>query len=130
MRHLTYFLVIALLGAACSDSDAADPDRLCEINTEIEQLPDFFEAPPDEARATVERARSLLDEAEKVAPDEIRSTVEAASDSFRQVLDLFEAADFDIEQVNEAELEAFFDDEEEEAVSDDLDAWVDANCST
>jgi hypothetical protein len=66
-----------------------------------------------------------------VAPDEIGSSVEIASDSFIQILDLFEEADFDEEQIDEAELDAFFDEEgAASAASDELDAWVDANCST
>jgi hypothetical protein len=80
------------------------PRWFCEINSEIQQLPEFFDASPDEARETVEQARNLLDEAVKVAPDEIGSSVDIASDNFIQILDLFEEADFDEEQMDQAEL--------------------------
>ena len=127
-RVVVMGVVLLLAVAACGDDDAADPERLCEINDEIEQL-DPFEVPPDEARAMVREGRVLLDEAVEVAPDEIRPSVEIAAASFRLFLDLAEAADFDLEQVDLAEVEAAFSDEAI-AAGDALEEWIDANCFT
>jgi hypothetical protein len=35
VRRLTIFIVVGLLAGACSDDDAADPERFCEINSEM-----------------------------------------------------------------------------------------------
>ena len=130
-RTVVLGIVLLLTAAACGD-DAADPERLCEINIEIEQQDDFFELPSDEARVAVGEARNLIDEIVQVAPDDIRSSVETLAGSFTPILDLFEEADFDSAQLDDAEIEALFDaafTDEMEAAGDMLDEWVDANCS-
>ncbi|MEE9298513.1 MAG: hypothetical protein V3V29_05705 [Acidimicrobiia bacterium] len=127
-RVVVVGVVLLLAVAACGDDDAADPERFCEINTEIEEF-DPFNGPPDEAREAAREVRSLIDEAVEVVPDEIRPSVEVAADSFRSFLDLFEAADFDVSQLDEADLEEAFSDEVE-AATDAMDEWIDANCTT
>ncbi len=122
-----------MMTAACGDDAGADPERFCEIDAEMDQLGDPFELPPDEARDMVQTGRDLLDESIKVAPDEIRSSVEIEVESFDPFFDLFEAADFDVTQIDEAEIEAMFEtvfSGENEAAFDVVEAWVDANCST
>ena len=81
----------------------------------------------------VQRAEVLLDEWIKVAPDEIRASAEIQVESFEPFFELFEAADFDPAQIDEAEVEAIF----ETAFSGESDTaftivedWVAANCST
>lgn len=120
-------VVLLFVVAACGDDDAADPQRLCEINDEIEQL-DLFGVALDSVRDVVREGRLLMDEAVKVAPDEIRDSVELAADSFRLFLDLVEAAEFDPGQINEEDLAAAFSDEAL-AAGEALEEWVDANCS-
>ena len=123
-----------MLAAACGDDDGsgANPERYCEIDAEFDQLGDPFEVPPDEAREMIREGRDLWDELVKVAPDEIRLSVETWVHSFTPIFDLFEAADFDAAQVDQAELDAAF---EESFSGESGDAyevteeWVTANCS-
>ncbi len=131
MRVVVMGVVVLLAVAACGD-DAADPERFCEINAELDQIDDPFELPPDEAREIVRRGRDLLDELVEVAPAEIRPSVEIQVDSFAPFFDLFEAADFDAAQMDEAEIEAVFETAfsgESGAAFDAIEEWVDANCS-
>jgi hypothetical protein len=129
-------LMVALMSVsvvACGDDDAAaDPARFCEIDTELDELDDFTTASPDEARDLVARTRDLLAEAENVAPDEISAAVRVTADSFREILDFYAAADFDVDP---AEFEAALasgeaglavDPPEAEGVFD----WLDENCAS
>ena len=124
-----------LAAAACGDDDGsgANPERFCEINAELEQQDDDpFELPPDEARDALREFRNLVDEAVKVAPDEIRSSVEAVADSFTPLFDFYEAADFDISNIDEAEVDALFDAAFSDETDDEgaaMDEWIAANCS-
>ena len=125
-------LLLLTLGACGGGGDAVDLERFCEIDAELDLL-DPFELPPDQARAAAATFKDLMDEGLKVAPDEIRAAVELRVDSANQILDLFEAADFDQTQIDDAEAEAVF----EVALSDeviaseaDMDQFVTANCST
>ena len=124
---------VVLLVAACGDNGSgANAERYCEIETEFEQLDDPFELPPNEARETVLEGRDLLDESVRVAPDEIRSSVKTSVDSFMPIIDLFEAADFDATQIDQAEIDALFKTAfsgENEQASEAVEAWVTANCS-
>jgi hypothetical protein len=125
-------VVLLLVAAACGDDDdgsGANPERYCEIQAEFEQLDDPSELPPDEAREAILKARDLLDESVRVAPGEIRSSVESSVDSLMAVADLFEAADFDVEQVDPAELDALLEAVFSGEAVDAVDAWVTANCS-
>ncbi len=126
-RMVGFGVALLLVVAACGD-DAADPERFCEINDELEQLGDPFEVDPDEARDVVRQGRLLLDEAVKVAPDELRDSVEVAADSFGVFLDLAESANFDASQLEDADFEAAFSDEAI-AAAQALEEWLDANCS-
>ncbi len=131
-RTVALGMVLLVFVAACGD-DAADPERFCEIDAEIDQLDDPFELPPDEAREFLRLARGLFDESVEVAPDEIRSSVEIQVDSFAPFFELFEAVDFDAAQIAEAEVEAIFEtvfSGDNEAAFDAVEEWVDANCST
>ena len=68
-----------------------------------------------------------------MAPDEIRSSVEIQVDSFAPFFELFEAAEYDAAQMDEAEVEAVFETAfsgDNEAAFDAVEEWVDANCST
>lgn len=126
-RMVGFGVALLLVVAACGD-DAADPERFCEINDELEQLDDPFEVDPDEARDVVRQGRLLLNEAVKVAPDELRDSVEVAADSFGVFLDLAESADFDASQLDEADFEVAFS-AEVIAAAQALEEWLDANCS-
>lgn len=133
MRRVTIFIVVGLLAGACSDDDAADPERFCAIQVEFDQLGDPFELPPDEARELVREAEILIDESVEVAPDEIRASAEIVADSFTRIVDVLEAADFDAPQIDQADLDAAFEaafSGEAGVASDAVDEWVDANCST
>jgi hypothetical protein len=125
---------VVLLAAACGDDgSAANPERFCEIAAELEEPGDDpFELPPDEARENLLEFQNLIEEAVSVAPDEIRSGVEEIAELNALVREFFEAADFDIADVDEAELGALF--AEVEALSDGaegtgLGEWIAANCS-
>ena len=134
-RVVAIAVVLLLAAAACGDDDGsgANPERFCEINAELEQQDDDpFELPPDEARDALREFRNLVDEAVKVAPDEIRSSVEAVADSFTPVFDFYEATDFDISNIDEAEVDALFaaafsDETVDEGAA--MDEWIAANCS-
>mgnify|MGYP001549444844 CR=1 FL=1 len=127
-------LIVALSTAslvACGDDDtSADPARFCQINTELEQLDDFTTATPDEARDLIAQTRELLDAAENVAPDEISAAAEVSADSFRQILDFYTDADFDVDPadfetaITSGELPV---DPPEAGVVFD---WVDENCAS
>jgi hypothetical protein len=129
-------LMVALISVsvvACGDDDAAaDPARFCEIDTELDELDDFTTASPDEARDLVARTRNLLAEAENVAPDEVSSAVGVTVDSFRQALDFYDDADFDVAPAEfeaalaSGEVEMFFDPPEAEVVFN----WLDENCAS
>jgi hypothetical protein len=129
-------LMVALISVsvvACGDDDAAaDPARFCEIDTELDELDDFTTASPDEARDLVARTRNLLAEAENVAPDEVSSAVGVTVDSFRQALDFYDDADFDVDPAEfeaalaSGEVEMFFDPPEAEVVFN----WLDENCAS
>jgi hypothetical protein len=129
-------LMVALISVsvvACGDDDAAaDPARFCEIDTELDELDDFTTASPDEARDLVARTRNLLAEAENVAPDEVSSAVGVTVDSFRQALDFYDDADFDVDPAEfeaalaSGEVEMFFDPPEAELVFN----WLDENCAS
>jgi len=123
-RRVVALGVVLLLGvAACGGNDAADPERFCEINTELEQLGN------SEDREVVAESRDLLDEALRVAPEEIRPSVEIVVDSLTVLYDALEAADFDQEQMELPD--EFFDPSSEvPAASDAMGEWIDANCST
>ena len=124
---------VALI-ASCGDDDAAgaDPVRFCEVDSELEQLDDFTTASPDEARDLVAQTRDLLAEAENVAPDEVSSAVGVTADSFRQALDFYDDADFDVAPAEfeaalaSGEVEMFFDPPEAEVVFN----WLDENCAS
>jgi hypothetical protein len=114
-----------------SSRPAGDPAWFCEIETELDQFDDFTTASPDEARDLVARTRDLLAEAENVAPDEISSANGVTADAFRQTLDFYADADFDVERAEfeaalvSGEVEMFFTPPEAEMVFD----WLDENCA-
>jgi hypothetical protein len=83
----------------------------------------------DEAREAILKARDLLDESVRVAPDEIRSSVETSVDSFMPIVDLFEAADFDVAQVDPAEMDALLEAVFSGEAGDAVDEWIAAKCS-
>jgi len=125
-RRVVALGVVLLLGvAACGGNDAADPERFCEINAELDQLGDSL----GEDREVVAETRNLLDEALRVAPEEIRPSLEIVVDSLTVFYDALEAADFDQEQMELPD--EFFDPSSEvPAASDAMGEWIDANCST
>jgi hypothetical protein len=73
-----------------------------------------------------------LAEAENVAPDEVSSAVGVTADSFRQALDFYDDADFDVDPAEfeaalaSGEVEMFFDPPEAEVVFN----WLDENCAS
>ncbi|MEE8497640.1 MAG: hypothetical protein V3S62_03815 [Acidimicrobiia bacterium] len=127
-RVIVVGMALLLVTAACGDDAAADPDRFCEINADLNALDDPFDSSPDAARAIVREGRALLDEAVRVTPDEIRDTVDLAAESFRLFLDFAEAADFDPERVSLEDVEAAFS-AESIAAGEAIDEWAEANCS-
>ena len=131
-RSFALAIVMLLVVAACGD-DAADAERFCELNAEIEQAGDFFELPPDEARVAVGETRDTIEEMLKVAPEEVSPSIELLAAYFIPILDLFEAADFDSTQLDDGEIDAAFDaafTDETDAIVDALDAWIETNCTT
>ncbi len=112
---------LALVAAACGDSDASDPERFCEIEARLSEL-DPSEAPEDQQAANAEEMRDLLEEALRVAPDVIREPVEDAVAAVEEILDLLEQADFDFEQVDDAVFDEF------ETAFEPIGLWIDANC--
>jgi len=119
----------AFLLVSCGDDDAAaDPARFCSVNAELEQLDEFTTASPEDAEELVRRTRDLLAEAEETSPDEISSEVNATTESFREILDFYADADFDVDlSVFEAAIESGdlgTDPPEAEVVFD----WIDENC--
>ena len=50
---LAVVLLVVLVAAACSTT--ADPERFCEVRAEIDQLGDFWEMSPDDARQRLVR---------------------------------------------------------------------------
>jgi hypothetical protein len=129
-------LMVALISVsvvACGDDDAAaDPARFCEINTEIDQLDNFTTASPDDARGLIAQSRDLLAEAANVAPNEISAAFRVTADSFREALDYYADADFDVDPTDfEAALESgevstFWGQPEFELLSN----WTDENCAS
>lgn len=121
---------ILRLPACGSDDEAtADPARFCEVNSEIEQLDDFSTVSPAGAEVLVGRTRELLAEAEQTSPAEIADEVRVTADAFREILDFYAEADFD---VSNAEFETAIlsgavgsDPPEAETVF----GWIDQNCS-
>jgi hypothetical protein len=130
-RIVAMTVVLLLVTAACgADADsAADPERFCEINAELEQQRDPLKLAPDEAREVAREFQDLIDESVGVAPDEIRSSVEEFFGAVTAVQDLLAAADFDSAQIDPAELDALFK-RFGEGLQDEMDEWVAANCST
>jgi tellurite resistance protein len=130
-RTTALVTVAAALLVSCGDDDdaAADPARFCDVNGELEQLDEFTTASPEDARDLVRRTRDLLAEADDTSPDEIRSEVNATTESFRELLDFYADADFEVDpSVFEAALESGdlgTDPPEAEVVFD----WIDENCA-
>jgi hypothetical protein len=124
-------VVLLLVTAACgADPDSvADPERFCEINSQLEQQRDPLKLPPDEAREAAREFQNLIDESVRVAPDEIRPSVEEFVSAVTAVQDLLEAADFDAAQIDPAELDVLFKRFGEERLQVPVDEWVVANCS-
>ena len=76
------------------DDVAADPERFCEIDTELDELdPLNPNLAPDEIRLVILDSRTLLDDLRDVAPDEIRSSVNLAVDAAALMFDALEAAE-------------------------------------
>jgi hypothetical protein len=133
--------VVLLAAAACGDDGSgANPERFCELAAGLDQNSDDpWELPPDEAREALLEFQDLMDEAVSVAPDEVRASVEYIAETNALVRDFFEAHDFDIADVDEAELDAL--EAEADALSAELEArsaddlgagpeeWIAANCS-
>ncbi len=117
-------VVLLSVAAACGDDDGsgANPERFCEIIAQLDQQGIL------ELEAFREN-QNLLGEAVGVAPDEIRSSVEAVAGSYTPFFDLLEAADFDIAQIDEADLSALFDEEGADGERAVMDEWIAANCS-
>jgi hypothetical protein len=138
-RWVAIGAVVLLAAAACGDDGSgANPERFCELAAVLDQNSDDpWELPPDEARQALLEFRDLIDEAVSVAPDEVRASVEYVAELNALVRDFFEAHDFDIADVDEAELDALEAEADAlEAVAlsaDDLgvgfDEWIAASCS-
>ena len=132
---------VVLLAAACGDDGSgANPERFCELAAALDQNSDDpWEMPPDEAREALLEFADLMDEGVSVAPDEVRASVEGVAELNALVRDFFEAHDFDIADVDEAELDAL--EAEADALSAELEArsaddlgvgveeWIAGNCS-
>ena len=130
-RIVAMTVVVLSVTAACGDDDdsAADPERFCELNAELEQQRDPLKLPPDEAREAAREFQNRIDESVRVAPDEIHSSVEEFFAAVTAVQDLLAAADFDAAQIDPAELDALFQVFGEEGLQDEMDEWTAANCS-
>ena len=137
--HRRWIILAALIAlvfvlAACGDDDAtASPKRFCDLNTELDQVPDSWLLAPTEARDSLQEQGQLLDEAAKAAPDEIRSAAQGLADNHDLIRDIWESADFDVAQLDdsqlqyESELQSTF--EAQFADFAAVERWLTKNCS-
>ena len=123
---------VALIASCGNDDDAgADPVRFCEVSSELDELDDFTTATPTDARVLVGRTQELLGEAEDVAPDEIRSGIHAIAESYREILDFYADAVYDVDPaafeaaLESGEVGAFWD----APGADVVFGWIDENCN-
>lgn len=126
-RIVLAVISVALATTGCGDDDAASPVRFCEIQSEINQLPDDFSSVPAEARDSLRQLAELGDAAAEVAPDDIRSAAQGLADNFDSILAVWEAAEFDVAQLDESALSAAY--RPQFADFDAVRAWVATNCS-
>lgn len=143
------FLALLLVATACGGDASGDPERSCEINTELEQLgPSQF--PPEDVRRDVGEPRIAmalrvplvlfefedvalfadgLEEWLDVAPAEIRPSIQTLSDLYTPLFVLADSAASGAEPGDlTASLERAFGDEAA-AAGFAVEEWVDANCS-
>lgn len=140
-RIVVVWVTVLLTMAACSGDDAGDAGddagdagRFCEITIEVEQLASPFDLPPNQAREAVRKSRELLEEGIEVAPDEIRASVEVIFGSLTPFFEVLEAADFDSDQIDPAEMDAIFlgafpSEAAQETAGNAIANWIAANCS-
>jgi hypothetical protein len=127
------FVAAAACGGDDVDDVAADPERFCEIETELDELdPLNPNLTPDEIRLVIPDARTLVDEERDVAPNEIRSSVKTLVDVAVVVFDAIEAADFDRSEVGPDEFPADFFDEAGAfaTASETVEVWIEGNCES
>jgi hypothetical protein len=119
MHRLAMLIAVALLLVSCGDDAiAVDPERLCEILTEVGQL----------SGQSLDEVRSILDESVAVAPLDIRPAVEIAADAQKRYLDIFQAAGFVEARIDQAEVEALFGEEAVVSANNTIDEWATTNC--
>lgn len=77
-----------------------DADRLCAIEALFHDLESPFREDPEDGRVVASEMRSLLGEMSATAPSDIRPSVEVLTVNFGLILDVYEAADFDMAAVD------------------------------
>jgi hypothetical protein len=140
-RWIALVLALTLVAAACGGDDdggtfaggggEGDLEAFCDFAQEQEDLDqavnggevNIFE--PDEFRAAFEELFDLTGQALDVAPEEIRDDFELVRGELETVRDLLEEADYDLTAVDEAAME---ESPEQEAASDRIEAFIEAEC--
>ncbi len=132
MRSLGLLVVFGLFLVACGDSgEAADPDRFCEILTEIDSL-DFTGRAPDEVLEAVRDENAKFAEGLEVVPEEIKATAQLVADVVAASNELMLEAGGDVTQIDQADMETLTNEvfnEEFEAAVQNVGTWRADSCT-
>lgn len=132
MRYLALLVVFGLFLVACGDSgDAADPDRFCEILSELESL-DRNDLSPDGVLEIVRDENAKFAEGMEVVPEEIKADAQFVADSVFASNELMLEVEGDFTQIDQADMEAVeseFFTEDFEAGLQNVNAWRADNCT-
>jgi hypothetical protein len=132
MRYLALLVVFGLLPVACGDSgDAADPDRFCEILSELDSL-DRSDLSPDGVLEVVRDENAKFAEGMEVVPEEIKADAQLVADSVFASNELMLEVEGDFTQIDQADMDAVeteFFTEEFEAAIQNVNAWRAASCT-
>ena len=128
MPRYIIITVALILGLAACTGDQPSLEAFCEADNEVA----VFEAPRNMA-GTSEAARTAIDSWVTNAPEEIRPQVEMWATRLTRLIDVWEAGDFDEAKIDQEEFDAAFESffaADLDAASNDVIAWVSANCTT
>jgi hypothetical protein len=132
MRYVALLVVFGLFLVACGDSgDAADPDRFCEILTEIDSL-DFSGLAPDEVLEAVGDENAKFAEGLDVVPEEIKADAQLVADGVEASNELMLEAGGDFTQIDQAAMETLTSEvfnEEFDAAVQNVSAWRADSCT-
>ena len=133
-RALLLFVPLALVVAACGDSDdgasSAPAEDWCGLAAEFEAVGDGFDAlepsDPDGIRDLFDGASALLDRARASAPEEISDDVDTFADGFGELDSALRDVDFNIFDVDLSVLEDSGD--RIDAANDAIEAYNEREC--